>query len=99
MSKNISLSEAKRSLLSKGFEQKEGASHTQYVYFMQNRKKTSIRVTISRTKKREIDGNLMVYIKQQLCLPTLSDAHDLLKCPMSQGVYEQKLIENGVLTD
>lgn len=86
--------DVERSLVRKGFKQREG-DHHYFVYFNVAGQKTAKFTKTSHTPKmREIpDGLLSLMAKQ--CGLNKSDFLDLVDCPLSREAYEAKVFRGN----
>jgi len=87
----FSTRELRAALEKKGFKRRNG-HHTFYTLYV-NGKKTSIRTKISHGS-RDYGPNLLRQIGRQLRLSS-RDLEDFVKCPLTEEVYIQKLLEEG----
>jgi len=95
--KNVSRNTAERSLTAKGFRREEDRDHRFY-YLVIDGRETGIKTFFSHSKKHtDIQGDILSHIKRQLRLDHLSQAVDLLACPMSQEEYISILEAKGLL--
>jgi len=84
------------SLVTKGFEQKDG-DHHYYFYCSVVGKKTAVFTKTSHTlKMKTISDELLSQMARQ-CKLTKQQFLDLVDCPMNRETYEKILASQGVL--
>lgn len=89
---------AMKSLKKKGFEEDVSKEHIWYYHKFQG-KETGIKTCVSHTKKiKDISGDLLTAMKNQLKLDTSEQVVDFLKCPMSRKDYLRVLEDKGFLS-
>ena len=95
----VSASEARASLLSKGFVEREAPKHVFYDLYLDG-KYTGINTHFSRGKKEhsDIDESLMDLMKHQLKLQRMREVFELLNCNMDGTKYRELLQSSGGLT-
>lgn len=87
-------SEVERSLLAKGFRQREG-DHSYFNYYSKAGKKTAV-FTKTSHGAREIDDSLLGRMTRQ-CKLSRADFDRLIDCPLARDSYEAKLIAQGIV--
>lgn len=86
--------DVERSLLAKGFQQREG-DHSFFVYHSRAGMKTRI-FTKTSHGAREIDDHLLAQMAKQ-CKLSGKDFGLLVDCPLDRGAYEGKLAAQSLI--
>jgi len=88
-----------RNLPKKGFIKEEGKHHI-YFHHHYNGKATGVHTYMSHgSGHRDIAGNVLSKMKNQLKLDTTNDLVDLVNCPMSKEQYIMILREKKFISD
>lgn len=96
--KSIDRREAESSLGEKGFVC-DDRDH-RFWYFWYKGKRTIVRTKVSTgTQYKTLGNDILIAMKRQLYLDTLSDLKDLLKCPIDLEQYMQILLSKGKIKD
>ncbi len=87
---------AMKSLSKKGFRKVENSHHI-YFHHEYKGKETGVYTYFSHSKKeKDIGRNLLLSMRKQLRLDKISDAIDLLVCPIDGAQYNEILINKNI---
>ena len=82
--------------MNKGFRKKDSTHHI-YFHHEFNGKETGPYTYVSHSKqKKDISEKLLLSMKKQLRLDSISQTVELLKCPMSEETYNSILRDKGI---
>ena len=87
---SIKAKDLERALLKKGFQKREGGSHTQY-FFYHKSKKTAIRVSISRGSESVYSNDLIFYVRKQMNLLNNQQLELFVECTLTEEDYIKHL--------
>ena|SRR3972149_1736721 len=85
------------SLLIKGFVKEDGTHHCYFHHEYKGKRTGSYTYTSHGSGFKEYDDNLLNQMKKQLRLKRFGEVRDLLKCPMTKDLYNEKLREDGLI--
>lgn len=92
----VDRSKAISSLQQKGFRRKKARHHIYFHHEFEG-KETGPYTCVSHSKqKKDISGYLLLSMRRQLRLDSISQAVDLLECPMDGETYNSIIREKGV---
>lgn len=83
-------------LKTKGFRTKEG-DHHYFIFYSREDKKTIIKTKTSHSPKTKTLGDPLISAMAKQCFLTKDEFLDLVDCPMTQEVYEQKMREKEII--
>ena len=89
--------QVENSLLSKGFEKKEGAKHKHFVYVTTDGKKTIVKTLMSRSRRPPDLSFGLLSIMANQCKLSKAEFEELVGCPLSRAAYEERLAEQSLL--
>ena len=87
---SIKAKDLERALPKKGFQKREGGSHTQYFFYYKS-KKTSIRVSISRGSGSVYSNDLIGYVRKQMELSNNQQLELFVECTLTEEKYVEHL--------
>jgi len=82
-----------QSLKKKGFRIVAG-DHERFIYFTIDGRQTDVKTKFSRSSRKDVEDGIEIMMSKQ-CHLSKSKFRDLIKCPLTQDMYEAILRKQG----
>jgi len=84
------------SLQKKGFIFEEDHAHKCFFYCSKNGKRTKIRTMVSHGTKYKVIGDNLLALMSKQCKLSKAEFLDLIDCPLTQDLYEARLLAQSI---